>query len=93
LLTEKKAMFSNKSHFKPNTFRRQNCRRPVGTDRFIPDFTKKIIKHPAKVMAWAAFNLKDQGPTEFLKKWKIMNGQRYQEIMDEKLVFSCSCME
>jgi hypothetical protein len=52
-----------------------------------------MVKHPAKVIAWVAFDLKDQGPTEFPKKWKIMNGQRYQEIMDEKLVFSCSCME
>jgi hypothetical protein len=47
-----------------------------------------MVKHPAKVMAWAALSWKGRGPIEFLKKGEMMNGMRYREILDEKLELS-----
>jgi hypothetical protein len=57
----------------------------VGLDRFAPEFTSKMVKHCAKVVAWAAFSWKDRGSSEFLKKGEMMNGQGYRVILDEKL--------
>jgi hypothetical protein len=48
-------MFSDESHFE---LRMGNqgccCRRSKGSDRFDPKFTRKHVKHPLKIMAWAA---------------------------------------
>ncbi len=78
-------MFSDESHFELNSFRRTLCRRPVGSDRLDPRFTKKTVKHPAKVMVWACFSWKGRGALEFLKQGEMMNGARYRKILDEKL--------
>ncbi len=82
----KGVMFSDESHFELNTFRRQICRRPIGSDRFDPRFTRKTVKHPAKVMAWACFSWKGRGGIEFLQNGEMMNGTRYRRILEEKLV-------
>ena len=81
----KKVMFSDESHFELNTFRRSLCRRPVGSDRFDPLFTRKTVKHPAKVMVWASFSWKGRGALEFLSKGEMMNGIRYRQILEDKL--------
>jgi hypothetical protein len=81
----RKVMISDESHFELNTFRKRLCRRPVGSDRFSPRFTRKTVKHPAKVMAWACFSWKGRGAIEFLDKGEMMNGQHYREILDQKL--------
>ena len=81
----KKVMFSDESHFEVNCFRRNLCRRPVGSDRFDPLFTKKTVKHPAKVMVWACFSWKGRGAIDFLDKGEMMNGARYLQILDDKL--------
>ena len=80
-----KVMFSDESHFHLNTFRRSLCRRPPGSDRNAVEFTKKTVKHPPKVMVWACFSWKGRGAIVFLKKGEMMNGQRYRQILDEKL--------
>ncbi len=79
----KKVMFSDESHFELNTFRRGLCRRPVGSDRFDPRYTRKTVKHPAKVMVWASFSWKGRGEIEFLKKGEMMNGTRYRRLLDK----------
>ena len=81
----KMVMFSDESHFELNTFRRGLCRRPVGSDRFDVRFTRKTVKHPAKVMAWACFSWKGRGALEFLDQGEMMNGVRYRRILEEKL--------
>jgi hypothetical protein len=41
--------------------------RSKGFDRFDPKFTRKLIKHPPKIMAWACFSWRGRGRLEFLK--------------------------
>jgi hypothetical protein len=43
----KKVMFSDESHFELQFSRQVRCRRPQGSDRFSPHFTRKTVKHPA----------------------------------------------
>ncbi len=81
----KKVMFSDESHFELKTFRRGMCRRPAGSDRFDPRYTRKSVKHPAKVMVWGCFSWMGRGAIEFLKPREMMNGQRYRQILEEKL--------
>ena len=81
----KKVMFSDESHFMLNTFRRGVCRRTPGSDRNSAQFTRKMVKHPAKVMVWACFSWRGRGAIVFLKKGEMMNGQRYRQILEEKL--------
>ena len=53
----KLVMFSDESHFELKAgSRQQRCRRPQGSDRFAPQFTKKTVKHPPKIMAWGSFS-------------------------------------
>jgi transposase len=50
-------MFSDESHFELHLGDEHGCcRRPVGSDRFDPKFTKNTVKHPAKVMVWGCFS-------------------------------------
>lgn len=81
----KQVMFSDESHFELTFCRRNRCRRPPGSDRFNPRFTRKTTKHPAKVMAWACFSWRGRGAIEFLQPGEMMNGQRYLRVMEEKL--------
>ncbi len=47
----KKVMFSDESHFELRFGdQERHCRRPKGSDRFAPQFTRKTVKHPPKVM-------------------------------------------
>ena len=82
----KKVMFSDESHFELR-FGNQNflCRRPKGSDRFDPKFTRKRVKHPQKVMAWACFSWKGRGGLEFLQSGEMMNGARYKKVLEDKL--------
>jgi hypothetical protein len=79
-------MFSDESHFEL-TFGNRSilCRRPSCSDRLDPRFTRKIVKHPPKLMAWGSFSWKERGALEWLEKGEIMNGMRYCRILDEKL--------
>lgn len=84
----KKVMFSDESHFELRFGNQASrCRRARGSDRFAPQFTKKTVKHPEKVMAWGCFSWMGRGGLEFLNKGEMMNGPRYLRILDEKLEF------
>jgi hypothetical protein len=52
---------------------------------FEEKFTKKMVKHPAKVMAWGCFRWMGCGSLGFLDKGEMMNGERYRPLLDEKL--------
>ena len=82
----KKVMFCDESHFELMAGDRVGrCRRPKGSDRFHPKFTKKTVKHPAKIMVWGCFSWQGRGGLEFLKKGEMMDGPRYRRLIDEKL--------
>ena len=82
----KKVMFSDKSHFELRFANsRRLCRRPVGSDHFDPQFTRKTVKFPPKIMAWGTFSWRGRGGLEFLKNGEMMNGTRYLTILKDKL--------
>lgn len=82
----KKVMFSDESHFELKFGSTQHrCRRPMGSDRFNPRFTKKTVKHTPKIMAWGSFSWRGRGGLEFLKAGDMMNGPRYLCILNDKL--------
>ena len=81
----KLVMFSDESHFELKFSRQTRCRRPVGSDRHDPKFTRKTVKHPPKIMAWGAFSWRGRGGLEFLKNGEMMNGTRYLTILKDKL--------
>jgi hypothetical protein len=84
----KRVMFSDESHFELQFGTKvDRCRRPKGSDRFSTKFTRKTVKHPPKVMAWACFSWNGRGGLEFLKKGEMMNGVRYRQLLEEKLEF------
>ncbi len=84
----KRVMFSDESHFELRFGSKEpRCRRPRGSDRFAPEFTRKTVKHPVKVMVWGCFSWKRRGGLEFLKTGEMMNGTRYRQLLDEKLEF------
>jgi hypothetical protein len=71
----KQVMFSDESHFELRFGNLSSrCRRPAGSDPFLPKFTKKTVKHPKKVMAWGCFSWMGRGALEFLEKGEMMNG-------------------
>ncbi len=62
----KAVMLSDESHFELQLGERSGrCRRPVGSDRFDPKFTKMSVKHPRKVMVWGCFSWKAMGVLSF----------------------------
>jgi hypothetical protein len=89
----KKVMFSDESHFELR-FGNQNfcCRRSKGSNRFDPKFTRKRVKHPQKVMAWACFSWKGQGGLDFLKNGEMMIGVRYNRSLRTSWSGSWACM-
>jgi hypothetical protein len=65
----KRVMFSDESHFELRAGSVTHWRRPRGLDRFAPEFTRKTVKHPQKVMEWGCFSWRGRGGLEFLK-WR-----------------------
>jgi transposase len=59
-------------------------RRPPNM-RYNPQFTVPTVKHPVSVMLWGAFSAKGRGPLYILPKNVTMNGERYLQILKEKL--------
>jgi hypothetical protein len=84
----KDVMFSDGSHFELRFGGQEAwCRRPRGSYHFHPKFTRKMAKHPPKVMVWGCFSWRGRGGLEFLKTEEMMNGLRYRQLLDEKLEF------
>ena len=73
----KQVMFSDESLFVLRFGNQAHrCRRAKGSDRFTPEFTRKTVKHPQKVMVWGSFSWRGRGGLEFLNKGEIMNAER-----------------
>ncbi len=63
----KHVMFSDESHFELRMGNQGwRCRRSKGSDRFDPKFTRKRVKHPPKIMAWACFSWRGGADWSFL---------------------------
>ena len=79
-------MFSDESWFE--VLRDSGCRkvrRPVGSNRYASEFTRKTVKHPDKIMVWGCFSIKGRGGLYFLPKNKTMNGEIYLECLRSHL--------
>jgi hypothetical protein len=49
-------MFSDESHFELRYGNQKTrCRRPIGLDRFAPEFTMKTVRNP-QVTVWGSFS-------------------------------------
>lgn len=59
-------------------------RRPAGM-RYDPKYTIATVKNPPKVMVWGAISANGRCGLSFLPPKTIMNGQKYLEILKEKL--------
>jgi hypothetical protein len=71
----KNVMFSDESRFELHFGKKEGrCRRPRGSDRMDPKFTKKTVKHPEKVMVWGCFSWRGRGGLEFLNRGEMLNG-------------------
>jgi len=79
-----KVMFSDESKFLTFSQRHQSVRRPRGSDRFDPKYTRKTVKHPAGIMVWGAFSAHGRGPLYFLEPGKTMTGVRYIQTLESQ---------
>ena len=80
-----KVLFSDESTFQQFGSRHQHIRRPVGK-RFDEKYTIPTMKHPPSVMVWGAFSQNGTAALYFLPQKTTMNGARYLELLQEKLV-------
>ncbi len=82
-----KVMYSNESTFCCVRATRKRVRRRVGSDRFDSRYTMKTVKHPASLIVWACFSGSyGRGGIFFLPPNVTMNGERYQQVMEDHLL-------
>lgn len=80
-------MFSDESTFRTLRVVARTIRRPMGSYRYSSRYTVKTMKHPAGVMVWACFTGNvGRGSIYFLPQKTMMNGDRYLNVMKEKLL-------
>ncbi len=80
-------MYSDESTFKCITASRCKVRRPRGSAGTRAKITIKTVKHPDSVMVWGCFSGSvGHGGLYFLPKNTTMNGERYQEVLEEHLL-------
>jgi hypothetical protein len=80
-------MLSDESMFRCIGAIKSKVRRPNGSNCFDPRYTAKTVKHPDSVMVWGCFSAKGRGCIYFLPKNATMNGERYQEVLQNHLLF------
>ena len=81
-----KVLFSDESKFVQIRSNSRLVRRPPKT-RFDPQFTVKMVKHPASVMVWGCFDGSvGRGRLFFLPKKVTMNKERYVAMLEEKML-------
>jgi transposase len=83
----RKVMYSDESTFRCLRSTRSRVRRPTGSNRFDSRYTVKTVKHPDSVMVWACFSgAVGRGGLFFLPKNVTMNGERYQQVLEDHLL-------
>lgn len=79
-----RVLFSDESTIEQFTARKRNVWRPPGT-RFCARYTQQTMKHPPSVMIWGAISAKGTAGLYFLPHGTTMNGQKYLELLKNKL--------
>jgi transposase len=80
-------MFSDESTFKLINPRSQRVRRPTGINRYKQRYVTVNVKHPPSVMIWGCFcGVGGRGSLYFLPPKVTMNGERYLEMLRDKLL-------
>ena len=87
-----KVLFSDESTIQQFAARKKNVRRPSGT-RYDEKYTQQTIKHPPSVITWRAISIKGTAGLFFLQPGTTMNGQKYLNLMKEKLQLHMSVHE
>jgi transposase len=83
-----KVMFSDESTFRLINPRAQKVRRPTLTNRYKQRYVVVNVKHSASVMIWGCFSGQGgRGSLYFLPPKMTMNGERYIEMLRDKLIF------
>ena len=80
----KKVLFSDESTLQQFNSRKLFIRRPSG-QRFNEKFTMQTMKHLPSVMIWGGISVNGTAGLFFLPKGVAMNGQRYLQLLEEKL--------
>jgi transposase len=80
-------MFSDESTFKLINPRSQRVRRPSGINRYKQRYVVVNVNHPPSVMIWGCFcGIGGRGSLYFLPPKMTMNGERYIEMLRDKLL-------
>ena len=83
----RKVMFSDESNFLQFRCFKNFIQRPLGSSSMDPLYCQPTVRHPPpSVMAWACFSSKGRGGLYFLEKGKTMNGERYQQVLNDHLL-------
>jgi transposase len=83
-----RVMFSDESTFRLVNPRAQRVRRPTMTNRYKQRYVVVNVKHSASIMVWGCFSgAGGRGSLYFLPPKTTMNGDRYMEMLREKLIF------
>ena len=80
----KRVLFSDETTLQQFVSRKKFVRRPSGK-RFDERYTQQSMKHPPSVMIWGAMSWKGNAGLFFLPKGTTMNGDRYLDLLKEKL--------
>ena len=79
-------MFSDESTFRLVSLARVKVRRPTTMAIYHQRYVNKTVKHSLSVMVWGCFSGKGgRGSLYFLPPKSTMNGDRYMEVLREKL--------
>lgn len=79
-------MFSDESTFRMVSLAKVKVRRPVTVSRYLQKYVNQTVKHSPSVMVWGCFSGKGgRGSLYFLPPKATMNGDRYMEVLREKL--------
>lgn len=79
-------VWSHGSTFTVNSKTKGQCvwRKP-SDDRLLPQYTRKVVKHPSSLMVWGCFSYYGLGELVFLEKNITMNKERYLELLCDYL--------
>ena len=78
------SVFSDESTVQQLTTRKRYVRRPTGK-RFDERYTTQNKKHPPSVMIWGGTSVNETAGLFFLPPGTTMNGQKYVDLLKDKL--------
>ena len=93
-----KVLFSDESTFRQFNNVRGLVRRPPASNPYDPRFVTTTVKHCPQIMVWGCFSYGGRGGLYFVPKGQMMNSQRYQNVLCDKVplwmnVLSCEIFQ